>query len=188
MKYFIDSETSELKQGYTALKNWQELPVEYQNKCIDDIAVIAWGASTCVCHPDLKPAIYKFGNWSYFNNLKSGTKMILRDGLVSFYEPRLTPTEQRDAFQKKYPHLVKDCGELPKVIQDQLDISPLHYRKGKIEPWDFITSQGMSFLEGNVIKYVTRYKHKSGLGDLKKARTYLDKLISEVACKKNSDE
>lgn len=79
-------------------------------------------------------------------------------------------------------HLVNTAiGEpLPKSIQDQLDISPLHYRKGEIQPWDFITSQGMSFLEGNVVKYIARYKHKNGIDDLKKARTYLNKLISEV--------
>ena len=35
----------------------------------------------------------------------------------------------------------------------------------------------MSFIEGNIIKYVTRYKDKSGIQDLRKARWYLDKLI-----------
>jgi hypothetical protein len=35
----------------------------------------------------------------------------------------------------------------------------------------------MSFIEGNIIKYVTRYKEKSGIQDLRKARWYLDKLI-----------
>jgi hypothetical protein len=35
----------------------------------------------------------------------------------------------------------------------------------------------MSFVEGNIIKYVTRYKEKSGIQDLRKARWYLDKLI-----------
>jgi hypothetical protein len=35
----------------------------------------------------------------------------------------------------------------------------------------------MSFLEGNVIKYVTRYKMKNGLEDLKKAQWYLNRLI-----------
>jgi hypothetical protein len=207
MIYFIDSKTGELKQGYVALQNWQKLPIEYQNKCVDDITVTAWDTMIIVCHPDLKPAIYKFGAWSYFDNLKLGTKVILENGLLSFHEPRPTPTEQRDAFQKNYPYLVKDCrqdnwfprptgpiktgveNELPKVIQDQLDVSPLHYRKGEIQPWDFITSQGMSFLEGNVVKYLTRYKHKNGVADLKKARTYLDKLISEVSkCVKNSEK
>jgi hypothetical protein len=57
-------------------------------------------------------------------------------------------------------------------------ISPSHYRQGKIEPWDFIVSQNLNFLAGNVVKYISRYKHKNGVEDLKKAKTYLEKLIS----------
>lgn len=53
---------------------------------------------------------------------------------------------------------------------------PNHYNEG-IEAWDYIISHNMNFLEGNIIKYITRYKHKNGLEDLKKVRQYLDKLI-----------
>lgn len=53
-----------------------------------------------------------------------------------------------------------------------------HYGGAKIEPWDYIAAQDMGFLEGNIVKYVTRYKKKGGLQDLQKARHYLDKLIS----------
>jgi hypothetical protein len=38
----------------------------------------------------------------------------------------------------------------------------------------------MNFLEGNIIKYVSRYKTKNGIEDLKKAQWYLNKLIKEV--------
>jgi hypothetical protein len=58
-------------------------------------------------------------------------------------------------------------------------LSPIHYRTGNIDVWDFIIDQQMDFLEGNVIKYVTRYKHKNGVEDLEKARVYLNKLIEE---------
>jgi hypothetical protein len=57
-------------------------------------------------------------------------------------------------------------------------ISPEHYRKGKIEPIDFIESQGMGFHEANCVKYITRYKYKNGLEDLQKAKWYLERLIS----------
>ena len=57
------------------------------------------------------------------------------------------------------------------------NISPSYYQKGSVEVTDFITSNNMSFVEGNIIKYVTRYKDKSGIQDLRKARWYLDKLI-----------
>jgi hypothetical protein len=35
----------------------------------------------------------------------------------------------------------------------------------------------MNYLEGNIIKYVTRYKDKGGIEDLKKAEWYLTRLI-----------
>jgi hypothetical protein len=56
---------------------------------------------------------------------------------------------------------------------------PSHYTQGGIEPIDFIESNDMSFCQGNVVKYVTRYKFKGGVTDLKKARFYLDKLIKK---------
>lgn len=55
-----------------------------------------------------------------------------------------------------------------------------HYKEKKIQPWDFITANNMGFLEGNIIKYVSRHKEKHGVEDLKKARHYLDKLIEET--------
>ena len=51
-----------------------------------------------------------------------------------------------------------------------------HYLKN-IQPWDFITANDLGFLEGNIVKYISRYKSKGGLVDLYKARHYLEKLI-----------
>lgn len=58
--------------------------------------------------------------------------------------------------------------------------SPEHYTQGAIEPIDFIRSQSMGFLAGNVIKYVTRYRFKGNpIDDLRKAAQYLEWLIDE---------
>ena len=57
---------------------------------------------------------------------------------------------------------------------------PKRYTHGKIECWDYIIDKDMNYLEGNIIKYITRYKHKNGIEDLKKARNYLDKLIESI--------
>ena len=46
-----------------------------------------------------------------------------------------------------------------------------------IECIEYIESHAFDFLEGNVIKYVTRYEEKNGVEDLKKASWYLDRLI-----------
>ena len=55
-------------------------------------------------------------------------------------------------------------------------INPSHYKKGNIEVIDFILDQNFNYLEGNIIKYVSRYKDKNGLEDLKKAQWYLNRL------------
>ena len=59
-------------------------------------------------------------------------------------------------------------------------LSPNHYSRFTIQPLDFISENGLDFLQGNIIKYVCRYDAKNGLEDLQKARVYLDKLIEKV--------
>ena len=68
------------------------------------------------------------------------------------------------------------------------DISrPEHYCAGfEIEPLDFIVENQLDFLEGNIIKYISRYDQKGGVKDLKKARFYLDKLIARETQKKDA--
>lgn len=60
---------------------------------------------------------------------------------------------------------------------------PPHYNQAGIECIEAIraaTGEGYEFyLQGNILKYLWRYKYKNGLEDLKKARWYLDKLIDE---------
>ena len=56
---------------------------------------------------------------------------------------------------------------------------PVHYIMNKIEPIDFIIANKLNFCEGNVIKYISRYKRKNGIEDLKKAKQYIDFLIKK---------
>ena len=60
---------------------------------------------------------------------------------------------------------------------------PPHYNKAGIECIDAIrAATGVRFehyLQGNILKYLWRYRYKNGPEDLKKARWYLDKLIEE---------
>ncbi len=62
---------------------------------------------------------------------------------------------------------------------DEKVINPSHYRQGNIEVIDFILDQKFNYLEGNIIKYVSRYKFKNGIEDLNKAKWYLDLLTEE---------
>jgi hypothetical protein len=62
---------------------------------------------------------------------------------------------------------------------------PTHYVTGGIETIDFmkakLSREGFEgYLAGNVLKYISRYRQKNGVEDLKKARWYLDRLIEEV--------
>ena len=52
-----------------------------------------------------------------------------------------------------------------------------HYQKMKIQPVDYIVENDMGYMEGNIIKYISRYNYKGGLEDLKKAQHYIEMLI-----------
>lgn len=52
-----------------------------------------------------------------------------------------------------------------------------HYIEKPIQPWDYIIANKLGYLEGNIVKYVSRYKEKGGVEDLIKASHYLEKLI-----------
>jgi len=60
---------------------------------------------------------------------------------------------------------------------DDIVNHPKHYTAGAIECIDYINACGFDYLEGNIVKYVTRYKHKNGVEDLRKAEFYLRILI-----------
>ena len=51
-----------------------------------------------------------------------------------------------------------------------------HYQL-PIEPVDYIMQNGLTYLQGNVIKYITRYKNKNGKEDLLKAIHYIEMII-----------
>lgn len=64
-------------------------------------------------------------------------------------------------------------------LPDHID-HPVHYTQG-IECIDYILSHNMDYLEGNIVKYVTRYKFKHGVDDLRKAEWYLKRLLKREA-------
>ncbi len=52
-----------------------------------------------------------------------------------------------------------------------------HYRKMAIQPWDYIAANNLGFFEGNIVRYVSRWRAKNGVEDLRKAKHMIDKLI-----------
>jgi hypothetical protein len=63
-----------------------------------------------------------------------------------------------------------------------------HYKNKAIQPWDYITSNNLGYLEGNIVKYVSRWKDKGGYADLKKAQHYLEKLLEIEGMKPKKEE
>jgi len=61
-----------------------------------------------------------------------------------------------------------------------------HYKKLKIQPIEFIDANGLDFLQGNVVKYITRHKDKNGSADVRKALHYCQ-LILELQYKESND-
>ena len=52
-----------------------------------------------------------------------------------------------------------------------------HYKGKAIQPIEYIHANKMGFCEGNVVKYITRWKEKNGVADLEKAKHYIELLI-----------
>jgi hypothetical protein len=52
-----------------------------------------------------------------------------------------------------------------------------HYKDMAIQPIEYIHKNGLGFCEGNVVKYITRWKTKNGIEDLKKVIHYAELLI-----------
>ena len=61
--------------------------------------------------------------------------------------------------------------------EDMNEADPDHYSNLPMEPWDFIQQNKLDFFEGNVVKYICRWKNKGGVTDLRKAITYIEKII-----------
>jgi hypothetical protein len=87
------------------------------------------------------------------------------------------PCQQWDAQSQSYVSIGDDQDNIRWLHENEEVTNPKHYVGLGITPLEYITANELDFLEGNIIKYVTRYPHKGGVNDLLKARTYLEKLI-----------
>lgn len=74
---------------------------------------------------------------------------------------------------------LRECAEAEERPQSALAVQEGgdHYKSLKIQPIEYIHANAIPFAEGSVIKYVTRWRAKNGIADLKKARHFLDMLI-----------
>lgn len=52
-----------------------------------------------------------------------------------------------------------------------------HHYRTSIQHWDFVAANDLDYFQGQITKYVTRWKKKNGIDDLYKARHFLQKYI-----------
>lgn len=93
------------------------------------------------------------------------------------------------AFDAAFDKLAKELGmktELHLQVEERqaaqqnarsVQIGGDHYKKLAIQPFEYNTANGIGFAEGCAIKYLTRWKDKGGIEDLRKARHFIDMLI-----------
>lgn len=96
---------------------------------------------------------------SYENQLLDGYEQVQRD----YSDVRIRGTDTVDLTSKPLSQ----------------QIGGDHYRQGSIQPIEYIHANDMDFFSGNVVKYITRWKYKSGLEDLKKAKHYIELLMEQ---------
>ena len=70
--------------------------------------------------------------------------------------------------------------DLEKLFPSSRQEGGSHYAKHKMQPYEFITTNNLSFFQGNVIKYVVRYKAKNGIEDLRKIIHYCELEIEQM--------
>jgi len=112
---------------------------------------------------------------SIFPNVKWECSTDLRDGNIwAVQEKFLSPIceQSKDVF----------AGELSAL---RAQVGGDHYKGMAIQPVEYIHANNLGFVEGSVVKYVSRWKEKGGIADLEKAQHFLGLLI-ELETKKAS--
>lgn len=153
---------------------------------------IQWAGGECPVDSDAIVEVkYRKPNQHQYNNDRAGDFYWAHTGsnadIIAYRLQQPTKSEQAcdDAAE------ADDEADLNECIGQDVDVvnHPSHYTKGRIECIDAIDSAtvGKSGIEAvcvaNLIKYLWRYEEKNGLEDVKKAKWYINKLISELESK-----
>ncbi|EAF5292836.1 DUF3310 domain-containing protein [Listeria monocytogenes] len=105
------------------------------------------------------------------------------DTPIEKYKAKKTETtDPVEKFQTAWKGLIKSRLIEFTDTSDNIN-NPSHYTAGGIETLDYIkakVSDYPSYAVGNIFKYVSRYEHKNGIEDLKKAQFYLNDLIERM--------
>jgi hypothetical protein len=93
-------------------------------------------------------------------------------------KPPIPTSDQLDLFHDATRAIIQEQRkQLEALKANDVQVAGTHYKSKAVQPWDYIVANNLGYLEGNIVKYVSRWKDKGGVDDLRKARHYLDKLI-----------
>lgn len=149
---------------------------------------IQWAGGKCPVDSDAIVEVkYRKPSPLHFNNDRAGDFSWSHDGIdgdIIAYRLQNPGIDARASDDRLEQDLNECIGQDFDVINH-----PSHYTKGRIECIDAIDSAttGKSGIEAvcvaNIIKYLYRYEEKNGIEDVKKAKWYINKLISELESK-----
>ncbi len=63
------------------------------------------------------------------------------------------------------------------MAANERQVGGSHYKTGTIQHWDIVAQHKLDYFQGQVTKYVMRWKFKGGIQDLEKAQHFLEKYI-----------
>ena len=84
----------------------------------------------------------------------------------------MTP-EEEEAFNALFESQQKMLEKSALDVQ----VAGSHYKDLPIQPVEYIHANALGYFEGNVVKYVSRWRKKNGIADLEKAKHYIELLI-----------
>ena len=146
--------TKEQQGHFTSIINQYEIPEGTTHLDLDDRNI----------HTFMMNA---HGKWYYYHDEMDDWCCWKYGGADGFY-PLPSP-----------PYYNPEDVSLKSSASNALDVQEggNHYKKCKIQPIEYIHANNIGYLEGNVIKYVTRHKDKNGVEDIKKAMHYLELIL-----------
>jgi len=107
-------------------------------------------------------------------------------------ESWINPEEDRGWSQESYRNYMKRRDAEEQMIKEERSpkatdkqVGGNHYKDCKIMPIEYITKNNLDFLEGNVVKYITRHKLKGGVEDIKKVIHYAELILELKYGKEN---
>lgn len=97
---------------------------------------------------------------------------------------------RNNEFRRQQDQAVEDAvrplADAARLAQETLrsankrQVGGSHYGGRELQHWDVVAMFGLDYFQGNITKYVFRWRDKKGLEDLEKAKHYLEKYIEEI--------